>query len=277
MRERIDIRGFTLVELAITLVIIGLLIGGVLAGQRLKMQSELVATIADVRAYSAATATFLDRYSALPGDLKDANDRIPGCGQGQLDCESGAADASVGDGDIGILGAIAAAQVSGGPGAARETVLFWSHLLLADLISGVTSAGAASTAPDPAWGETHPTAPVGGGFHIKDANGSGPASLPGWPPLAEKPSGTFLLLQAAVDRDLVLVGAGEQVLSPLKAAFIDRKVDDGDPYDGAVVGYGTVGGLNSSEGCFGWTGVDQGRYHESSNGLDCGLAFQIAP
>ena len=138
-------------------------------------------------------------------------------------------------------------------------------------------AGAASTYPAPVWGQTHPTAPVGGGFHAKDAIGPGPATLPGWPPLARKPFGSFLVLQAGVDRDLVLAGAGEQVLSPLEAALIDLKIDDGDPFDGSVVGYGTVGGLNSSENCFAWTGVDRGVYNETSGRLDCGLAFQIAP
>jgi prepilin-type N-terminal cleavage/methylation domain-containing protein len=60
--------GFTLVEIAIVLVIIGLLLGGVLKGQELIENSKIKSIASDMRAIQAAYNGYLDRYRALPGD-----------------------------------------------------------------------------------------------------------------------------------------------------------------------------------------------------------------
>ncbi len=64
--------GFTLVELSIVLVIIGLLVGGVLAGQSLIRASELNAIITERDKFTTATYSFRDKYFGLPGDMIDA-------------------------------------------------------------------------------------------------------------------------------------------------------------------------------------------------------------
>ena len=64
-------RGFTLVEIAIVLVIIGLLLGGVLKGQELIYNQKVKSTYDSYRQYTAAMYGYQDRYKALPGD--DAN------------------------------------------------------------------------------------------------------------------------------------------------------------------------------------------------------------
>lgn len=64
--------GFSLVELSIVLVILGLLVGGVLSGQSLIRASELRSVSADIQRYSAAIYTFRDKYFALPGDITNA-------------------------------------------------------------------------------------------------------------------------------------------------------------------------------------------------------------
>ncbi len=66
--------GFSLVELSIVLVILGLLTGGILAGQSLIRAAELRSVNADYARYAAAKYTFRDKYFALPGDFNRATD-----------------------------------------------------------------------------------------------------------------------------------------------------------------------------------------------------------
>src|SRR3954463_9260347 len=61
-------QGFTLVEIAIVLVIIGLLLGGILKGQEMITQAKIKNVIADMSGVSAAMYGYQDRYKALPGD-----------------------------------------------------------------------------------------------------------------------------------------------------------------------------------------------------------------
>jgi len=60
--------GFTLVEIAIVLVIIGLLLGGVLKGQELINSAKVKNMIGDLRAVSSMVYAYQDRFKALPGD-----------------------------------------------------------------------------------------------------------------------------------------------------------------------------------------------------------------
>ena len=61
-------KGFTLVEIAIVLVIIGLLLGGILKGQEMITQAKIKNVIADFSGISAAYHGYQDRYRAIPGD-----------------------------------------------------------------------------------------------------------------------------------------------------------------------------------------------------------------
>ncbi|MBN67568.1 MAG: hypothetical protein CMM94_08405 [Rickettsiales bacterium] len=65
-------QGFSLVELSIVLVILGLLTGGILAGQNLIRAAELRAVTTQINNFSSAVHTFRDKYFALPGDMLNA-------------------------------------------------------------------------------------------------------------------------------------------------------------------------------------------------------------
>src|SRR5512139_2700512 len=65
--------GFTLVEIAIVLVIIGLLLGGILKGQEMITQAKIKNIVNDLNGMSAAIYSYQDRYRALPGDELNAS------------------------------------------------------------------------------------------------------------------------------------------------------------------------------------------------------------
>src|SRR5579859_6894314 len=75
-------QGFTLVEIAIVLVIIGLLLGGILKGQEMITQAKIKNAVADFSGISAAYYGYQDRYRAIPGDDPTANTRWSGAVQG---------------------------------------------------------------------------------------------------------------------------------------------------------------------------------------------------
>jgi prepilin-type N-terminal cleavage/methylation domain-containing protein len=72
MQARARIGGFTLIELSIVLVIIGLIVGGVLTGQSLISAAEVRAQITQIEKYNSAVNTFRSKFNALPGDMNVA-------------------------------------------------------------------------------------------------------------------------------------------------------------------------------------------------------------
>ena len=117
--------GFTLIEIAIVLVIIGLLLGGVLKGTELINQAKIKNVIADFNGVQAAYYGYQDRFKRIPGDDPGATARW------------GATTIS-GDGNGLIAGNYNRAIVAP-PVAAEESNLFWQHLRSAGFIPGPTS------------------------------------------------------------------------------------------------------------------------------------------
>ena len=129
--------GFTLVEIAIVLVIIGLLLGGVLKGQELINSAKVKNMIGDFRTVSSLVYGYQDRFKLFPGDQTQA----------QLDLAFGAGVATacspVATAGLCVQnnGRVDGAWDAGGAGtgvATDETSVFWQHARLANLATGAT-------------------------------------------------------------------------------------------------------------------------------------------
>jgi prepilin-type N-terminal cleavage/methylation domain-containing protein len=122
-------KGFTLIEIAIVLVIIGLLLGGVLKGQELITGARVRNLISQQDGIKAAFFGFQDRFRALPGDYAMGATNIPnvsqsGNGNGRIENNATA------------------------PAFVHEELLAWNHLTAAGFLNGsftVTSGDASAT------------------------------------------------------------------------------------------------------------------------------------
>lgn len=146
--------GFTLIELAIVLVIIGLLLGGVLRGQELINSARVKSLINELKNTQVLIYGYQDRFRALPGD--DAQ-----------------AAAHVGGAAATTAGHVQNAVIQGTWNSATQTdesYLFWQHVRLAGLSTGSTTVGAA---------EYLPLNSSGGRIGVQSVNGFPIAGLQG--------------------------------------------------------------------------------------------------
>ena len=163
--------GFTLVEIAIVLVIIGLLLGGILKGQEMITQARIKNVVNDFNGITAAYFAYQDRYRQIPGDDNQAATRW--------------ADPSPPGGSVNGNGngVVAGTYMFAPPTTATagaESNNFWWHLRLAGFVAGATSGTAAWSQPVNAVGGlvgvqsgapgTSATAPTLNGLVLCSAN-----------------------------------------------------------------------------------------------------------
>lgn len=202
--------GFTLVEISIVMIIIGLLIGGTFGGMKLIENMQVNKTVQDLKSIESATLTFRDTYGRLPGDMPNTAARLPNCTVAPC-ATGGNGNRSIGAADL-AWAAITTAD---------ENFTFWHHLQAADLLS----LGMKNVA-DTAFGEGQPEAAIGGGFRVSDANFDVGCS---------RFARTMLIVADLADSAL----AHPRNVSCTALVSMDRKMDDGMPYNGKmIVGWG---------------------------------------
>lgn len=117
-------KGFTLVEIAIVLVIIGLLLGGVLKGQELINSAKVKNLANDFRNIPLFIYGYQDKFKALPGDDSGVANHVTGGTLATTPASSQGNGVIDGNWDSATL--------------TDESVLFWQHVRLAGLASGGT-------------------------------------------------------------------------------------------------------------------------------------------
>lgn len=245
--------GFTLVELAIVLIIIGLLIGGILKGQELIANAQITNAVSQIKGVDGAVATFRETYGSFPGDFGNAVNRIAGCTTANA-CGNPTGTINNGRVDVAI-GAIPVATVT------NEGYLFFNHMRVADLITGLTGGSTV------AFGISHPEASIGGGFTIGHTSVTGSV-------ITASRAGHYLVLTGSTTALANASGTG--ALSASQAARIDRKLDDAAATSGSVLGINDGGGTGSATGCFAAAANNAaGAYNENLVNPLCNLAIRI--
>lgn len=247
-------RGFSLVELSIVLVILGLLTGGILTGQSLIRASELRAVSVEFQRYQASVQAFRDKYFAVPGDMRNAQSFwgiahitaatcITTIGTGTQTCN--------GDGS-GNLG------VSTG---SNENFRFWQHLANAGFIEGTYTGieGSAGNVNHAVGGTNTPKSKVTNAlWHI---NLAGIQS--GNPSVFDGDYGNVMSFGGSTPTNSPSAG----ILKPEEAWNIDTKLDDGVAHKGAIWAgnwAGCTGAPNSAT---------LTNYNLSSTAYACSIVF----
>lgn len=257
---------FSLVELSIVLVILGLLTGGILAGQNLIRAAEIRSITNQFQSIQSAHYTFRDKYFALAGDFKDAT-KFWGLTAGTaapLDAtcfNTPSTDATTcnGDGD-GQIGAGGGAYVTED----NEIYRYWQHLANAGLIEGSYTGRSTS-------GSNTSSVP---GTNVPRGKISGSGFRMGY---RDNPNG--ISNQFPIVGHLIRFGDfqantvhGSNALVAEEAWNIDTKMDDGLPGLGSVH---SRGDSSVDPNCVTTTDPATAEYTLTATSKACALDFNI--
>jgi len=233
-------QGFTLVELAISIAVIGLLLGAVLKGEELIGNARAAQTVKQVQNYRAAMRSFQTIYGALPGDMYAPGTRLPNC-TGNC-ATNGNSDRVIGTDNTGTVfsGTFNIAN-------ATEQANFFLHLSAAGLIT---------VAPTKLSSGYEAKAPGDSVFFVGYT--SGPASA-----TQEVFVGHFIFLASPASGTTTKPDANVTI-TPRLAKAIDQKSDDGLPFSGDT--RTTIPASNC---------VASSAYITTYNGDGCSMAFKL--
>lgn len=226
-----DRHGFSLVELSIVLVILGLLTGGILTGQSLIRAAELRKIPLEKEMLATSFLTFKDRYFYLPGDMPNATDfwgSAGGNGTVGDGCESGAGTGTQtcnGNGD----GAIYQINPAAPGGQYNERFMLFQHLANAGLIEGSYTGRAGSNTkteflPENAF-YSKGISNASYEFNSIGYNSGNAANFAYY-------YGNRIMFGSVRENG----GPWDAVLTPEESWNIDKKIDDGLPASGNLIG-----------------------------------------
>jgi prepilin-type N-terminal cleavage/methylation domain-containing protein len=279
--------GFTLVEIAIVIVIIGLIAGGIMVGKDLISAAEVRSQISQITKFNTAANTFKLKYTYLPGDITNPTSTAFGfISRGGV----GSANYLSGDGVISGGGAGGSYSKNSHNQDNGEVLMFWNDLARAGLVEGPFSNNSSSISPDPDTniGKYLPTAKLGNSMYvgvIPDSTSLAPYFFItyGYRIQSYNSGGGYF----GIRND----ASGTQVNSnkiPVSTAYnIDSKIDDGLPERGkvkawwkystpAMPAYGTSSLSRLSTSCFDNNSVNGAiRTYSITLGeaKNCGLIF----
>jgi prepilin-type N-terminal cleavage/methylation domain-containing protein len=229
-------RGFTLIEMSIVLVVIGMIIGGIFLGQSLIRQSQINSTISDEQKYVQAVQNFQQKFGQLPGDFSTANTYWSTASNGN------------GNGQIGT---------------GSEAFQFWHHLVDAQMIQGYYSGSAGSAgANDHVIGTNCPTTRVdGAGFGVNYTGiKSGDADY------FDSIYGHVFILGGYSSNALPY----GKILTAQEAFNIDTKYDDGLPAYGNILTWKSTGSINTTCAT---SGTASSAAYSTTTGYRCSIIF----
>ncbi|MCE2927281.1 MAG: type II secretion system GspH family protein [Rickettsiales bacterium] len=226
-------QAFTLVEVSIVLVVIGLLTAGILMGQSLIRAAEVRAQASQIESLNLAIATFVQKNKCIPGDCNVAEDlglgfagEVGNNGNGNGIVENNATT----------------------PPEKSERVNFWYHLTQSNLfLSPISNLDTPGTISQPL--KMTPLTP--GGFWIINKSDLAPS--------VEMP-GQNIIAMIAADNN------GSGIYNAETAQALDYKIDNGLPESGLMHALGPI--FNATDVCFGMgvcaDGIDPGDYMKKS-------------
>lgn len=212
---------FTLIELSIVLVIIGLVVGAILTGQTLIASAAVQNQIGQIQAYQSATNTFKLKYAYLPGD-------IPSTEASRFGFGSRGSNPGQGDGN-GVIESYLSGVTSGLYHGLGETAVFWCDLTRAKLIDGnFTTATSAwlnyaydiTLSSSPSLNNFLPEAKIGRNNFIYAYSSQ---------------SKNFLGISIVSDLASGYATEGAVGMKVKEAHAIDKKIDDSTPNAGKVI------------------------------------------
>lgn len=250
--------GFSLVELSIVLVILGLLTGGILAGQSLVRSAQMRAVTTEHSRYMSATQAFRDKYFAYPGDMNNAQSFWGVAHATPATCVTTAStDTKTCNGDFD-------GKVRSAAAGSNESFRFWQHLSNAGLIEG-TYDGVAHGAYN--YSSTAANVP---GSKISNAYWN----IRDW---GETDTDTNNIYSTSLNNTFQIGGLVNDrtprglIFTPSEVWNIDTKMDDGKPARGKVIARGVPTCTTS---------VDNfdlnGDYKLTDSGYQCAIMFPNA-